>query len=100
MIDPFDPNGEQRRETQMLINFDFLLKHIDAVHTALCSHQKHWQYRTWQQRAEEATKEAQARAKCREDYCLLDRACFERGCMAAQYPAPSDAVKCVIEEVK
>jgi len=40
------------------------------------------------------------RAKLKEDYCLLDRACFERGCRDAQYPAPKDAVKCVIEEVK
>ena len=40
------------------------------------------------------------RAKLVEDYRLLDRACYERGCMQAQYPARADAVKCVIEEVK
>jgi hypothetical protein len=54
---------------QMHTNFDFLLKHIDAIHMALCSDQKHWQYRTWQQRTEEATKEAQrlAAIKKKED---------------------------------
>jgi len=40
------------------------------------------------------------RAELARDYSLLDRACYERGCMMAQYPAPKDAVKCVIEEVK
>ena len=40
------------------------------------------------------------RAELARDYSLLDRACYERGCMQAQYPAPADAVKCVIEEVK
>lgn len=40
------------------------------------------------------------RAELARDYSLLDRACFERGCMQAQYPCPKDAVKCVIEEVK
>jgi hypothetical protein len=40
------------------------------------------------------------RAKLKEDYSLLDRACFERGCRDAQYPAPKDAVRCIIEEVK
>ena len=40
------------------------------------------------------------RAKLVEDYRLLDRACLDRGCMMAQYPAPKDAVKCIIEEVK
>ena len=39
------------------------------------------------------------RAELARDYSLLDRACYERGCMQAQYPAP-DAVKCIIEEVK
>ena len=40
------------------------------------------------------------RAELARDYSLLGRACFERGCRDAQYPAPKDAVKCVIEEVK
>ena len=40
------------------------------------------------------------RAELARDYSLLDRACVDRGCMMAQYPAPKDAVKCVIEEVK
>lgn len=39
------------------------------------------------------------RAELARDYSLLDRACVDRGCMMAQYPAP-DAVKCIIEEVK
>lgn len=54
-----DPEGPEIRANQMSINFDFLLKHIDTIHAALCSEQKHWQYRTWQQRAEAAAKTAQ-----------------------------------------
>lgn len=66
MSTDFDPEGAKRREGQMSINFDFLMQHIDAIHTALCSHQKHYEYRTWQQRAEEATKEARRLAQERE----------------------------------
>lgn len=39
------------------------------------------------------------RAELARDYSLLARACLDRGCRDAQYPAP-DAVKCIIEEVK
>ena len=52
---------------QMRTNFDFLLKHIDAIHAALCTHQKHAGFRTWQQRAEEATKEAQRLAAIKKE---------------------------------
>ena len=40
------------------------------------------------------------RAKLKEDYSLLDRACFERGCRDAQYPAPKDAVRCIIAKAE
>lgn len=53
-----DINDAERQKKQMSINFNFLLEKIDEIHTLLCSHQKHYLARTWQQRAEEAAKEA------------------------------------------
>jgi len=40
------------------------------------------------------------RAELARDYSLLDRACFERGCRDAQYPAPKDAVRCIIAKAE
>ena len=52
-------NDERQTDRQKDINFKFLLEAIDTVHQHICKYQKHYEYRTWQQRTLEVVREAE-----------------------------------------